>query len=112
MAVTPGAECACAVEVTREATTTTQRHERNETWAIAICISRTAPACECSHERRPRRNVAPSVVTRHTGHSNARAFRNLDSVPRMRLREFQQLIDETYGEKDRARGLASTFLWF
>ena len=30
----------------------------------------------------------------------------------MRLREFQQVIDETYGEKDRGRGLASTFLWF
>ena len=30
----------------------------------------------------------------------------------MRLREFQQVIDETYGEKDRARGLAATFLWF
>jgi NTP pyrophosphatase (non-canonical NTP hydrolase) len=30
----------------------------------------------------------------------------------MRLREFQAVIDETYGEKDRARGLASTFLWF
>jgi NTP pyrophosphatase (non-canonical NTP hydrolase) len=30
----------------------------------------------------------------------------------MRLREFQKVIDETYGEKDRARGLAATFLWF
>ena len=30
----------------------------------------------------------------------------------MRLREFQQVIDETYGDKDRARGLAATFLWF
>ena len=30
----------------------------------------------------------------------------------MRLREFQEVIDETYGDKDRARGLASTFLWF
>lgn len=30
----------------------------------------------------------------------------------MRLREFQRVIEETYGEKDRARGLASTFLWF
>lgn len=30
----------------------------------------------------------------------------------MRLCEFQKLIDETYGEKDTARGLAATFLWF
>jgi NTP pyrophosphatase (non-canonical NTP hydrolase) len=30
----------------------------------------------------------------------------------MRLREFQRVIEATYGEKDRARGLAATFLWF
>ena len=30
----------------------------------------------------------------------------------MRLHDFQRVIDETYGDKDRARGLASTFLWF
>lgn len=28
------------------------------------------------------------------------------------LREFQQLIDRIYGDKDRARGLEGTFLWF
>ena len=30
----------------------------------------------------------------------------------MDLTEFQILIDRTYGEKDRARGLAATWLWF
>ncbi len=30
----------------------------------------------------------------------------------MELSEFQRLIDDTYGAKDRARGLPSTFLWF
>lgn len=30
----------------------------------------------------------------------------------MDLSEFQKLIDRTYGKKDRARGLASTWLWF
>ena len=30
----------------------------------------------------------------------------------MHLRELQQLIDETYGQKDKDRGLAATFLWF
>lgn len=29
----------------------------------------------------------------------------------MRLSEFQELIERTYGEKDRARGLERTFLW-
>lgn len=30
----------------------------------------------------------------------------------MRIREFQQLIDRMYSDKDRARGSAKTFLWF
>lgn len=30
----------------------------------------------------------------------------------MHLREFQQLIDRMYSDKDRARGAAKTFLWF
>lgn len=30
----------------------------------------------------------------------------------MQLREFQQLIDRMYSDKDRARGPAKTFLWF
>lgn len=30
----------------------------------------------------------------------------------MRIREFQQLIDRMYSDKDRARGSARTFLWF
>lgn len=30
----------------------------------------------------------------------------------MRIREFQQLIDRMYSDKDRARGAAKTFLWF
>ena len=30
----------------------------------------------------------------------------------MHIGDFQKLIDDTYGEKDRARGLAATFLWF
>ncbi len=28
------------------------------------------------------------------------------------VREFQLLIEETFGEKDRARGLPGTFMWF
>src|SRR5262249_11466230 len=30
----------------------------------------------------------------------------------MQIREFQQLIDRMYSEKDRQRGTAATFLWF
>ncbi len=30
----------------------------------------------------------------------------------MEIREFQQLIEQTYGERDRARGLPRTFMWF
>ena len=30
----------------------------------------------------------------------------------MHIREFQQLIDRMYSDKDRARGAAKTFLWF
>ena len=30
----------------------------------------------------------------------------------MRIREFQQLIDKMYSDKDRERGSAKTFLWF
>jgi NTP pyrophosphatase (non-canonical NTP hydrolase) len=30
----------------------------------------------------------------------------------MRIAEFQKVIDDTYGEKDRKRGLPATFLWF
>lgn len=30
----------------------------------------------------------------------------------MQLREFQQLIDRMYSDKDRQRGAAKTFLWF
>ncbi len=30
----------------------------------------------------------------------------------MRIREFQQLIDRMYSERDRQRGSAKTFLWF
>ncbi len=30
----------------------------------------------------------------------------------MHIREFQQLIDKMYSDKDRARGSAKTFLWF
>lgn len=30
----------------------------------------------------------------------------------MRIAEFQKLIDDTYGEKDRKRGVANTYLWF
>lgn len=30
----------------------------------------------------------------------------------MRIRDFQQLIDRMYSDKDRARGSAKTFLWF
>jgi NTP pyrophosphatase (non-canonical NTP hydrolase) len=28
------------------------------------------------------------------------------------IREFQDLIERIYGEKDRARGLAATYMWF
>lgn len=30
----------------------------------------------------------------------------------MQIREFQQLIDSMYSERDRQRGAAKTFLWF
>lgn len=30
----------------------------------------------------------------------------------MNVREFQQLIEKIYGERDRARGLAATHMWF
>lgn len=30
----------------------------------------------------------------------------------MRIRDFQQMIDHMYSDKDRARGSAKTFLWF
>jgi NTP pyrophosphatase (non-canonical NTP hydrolase) len=30
----------------------------------------------------------------------------------MRIKEFQQLIEQTYGEKDRKRGIENTWLWF
>lgn len=30
----------------------------------------------------------------------------------MSIREFQDLIERIYGEKDRARGLAGTYMWF
>ena len=30
----------------------------------------------------------------------------------MNLAEFQKLIDDTYGERDRARGLPRTYMWF
>ncbi len=30
----------------------------------------------------------------------------------MQIREFQQLIDRMYSDKDRQRGAAKTFLWF
>ena len=30
----------------------------------------------------------------------------------MQIREFQQLIDRMYSERDRQRGAAKTFLWF
>jgi NTP pyrophosphatase (non-canonical NTP hydrolase) len=30
----------------------------------------------------------------------------------MRISEFQRVIDATYGEKDRNRGVEATFLWF
>jgi NTP pyrophosphatase (non-canonical NTP hydrolase) len=30
----------------------------------------------------------------------------------LRIRDFQAAIDRTYGEKDRSRGLAGTFMWF
>jgi NTP pyrophosphatase (non-canonical NTP hydrolase) len=32
-------------------------------------------------------------------------------VPPVEIREFQQLIDRMYSDKDRARGAAKTFLW-
>lgn len=30
----------------------------------------------------------------------------------MRISEFQQAIEQTYGAKDRKRGMEATFLWF
>lgn len=30
----------------------------------------------------------------------------------MKIQQFQELIDKTYGERDRARGLAATHMWF
>ena len=30
----------------------------------------------------------------------------------MHLREFQRLIEDQYGQKDGARGIAATFVWF
>ena len=33
-------------------------------------------------------------------------------APSLTVRRFQQLIEETYGAKDRGRGLAGTFMWF
>ena len=30
----------------------------------------------------------------------------------MQIREFQELMDQLYGSKDRQRGLEKTFLWF
>ena len=30
----------------------------------------------------------------------------------MHINEFQKLIEETYGDKDRKRGVESTWLWF
>ncbi len=30
----------------------------------------------------------------------------------MKIREFQELIERIYGEKDRARGIAATYMWF
>ncbi len=30
----------------------------------------------------------------------------------MTLREFQELIDKMYSDKDRARGVTATYLWF
>jgi NTP pyrophosphatase (non-canonical NTP hydrolase) len=30
----------------------------------------------------------------------------------MKLSEFQQIIEDTYGVKDRERGIENTFLWF
>jgi len=30
----------------------------------------------------------------------------------MKIREFQEMIDRIYGEKDRARGQAGTYMWF
>jgi len=30
----------------------------------------------------------------------------------MKISEFQQVIDQTFGEKDRKRGITNTFLWF
>lgn len=30
----------------------------------------------------------------------------------MQISEFQKLIEETYGDKDRKRGVESTWLWF
>jgi len=35
-----------------------------------------------------------------------------DSTPDLTVREFQRLIDQIYGQKDRDRGIEGTFLWF
>ena len=35
-----------------------------------------------------------------------------DETPHQRLRAFQANIEAIYGERDRARGLASTYMWF
>lgn len=35
-----------------------------------------------------------------------------DDKPSLTLAEFQRRIDRVYGDRDRARGLEGTFLWF
>ena len=35
-----------------------------------------------------------------------------DSPTPLTVREFQRMIDVVYGQKDRARGIEGTFLWF
>jgi len=40
------------------------------------------------------------------------ARRGIHHEARMEIREFQQLIDRMYSDKDRKRGSAKTFLWF
>jgi NTP pyrophosphatase (non-canonical NTP hydrolase) len=35
-----------------------------------------------------------------------------EGPPHERLAAFQRLIERIYGERDRARGLTSTFMWF
>ena len=34
------------------------------------------------------------------------------ALPQRTLRSFQELIERTYGERDAARGLAGTYMWF